>query len=207
MKTLLIATQNQAKIKEIKHGLKSLLKNKITLITLEDLKIKKGPEETGKTFEENALLKAKYYADKLSLPAIADDGGIAIKSLNGEPGVKSRMWLGYEVPDQKLIDHTLYKLKEFTPNKRQAYLETCLCFYDPETGETFYEKERINGFIALKQSKKSEKGYPFRSLFMININGKQKYYDSLNSKETKQLNHRLIALQRLLPKISKHLLK
>ena len=207
MKSILIATHNPAKVKEIKHGLTSLLKKKITFLTLKDLKIKKSPEETGKTFEDNALLKAKYYADKLNLPTIADDGGIAIKNLNGEPGVKSRMWLGYEVSDQKLIDHTLKKLKGVPNNKRQAYLETCVCFYDPNTKDAFFEKERINGYIALKQSKHSEKGYPFRSLFTLKINNKIKYYDSINSKEMKQINHRLIALQRLLPKIKSHLLK
>ena len=92
-------------------------------------------------------------------------------------------------------------------DKRKAYLETCLCFFDPKTDTSIYQKERINGLIAIKPSPKRMEGYPFRSLFIIKINGKSKYYDGLNSKEQKQLNHRLIAIRRLLPKLLKHLLK
>lgn len=207
MKSLLIATHNPAKVKDIKLGLKSLTKFGIKILTISDLKIKDKPEETGKTFEENALLKAKFYAGITKLPTIADDGGVAIKELNGEPGVKSRMWLGYEATDQELINYTLERLKGKPVGKRKAYLETCLCFFDPQSNKTFYQKERIYGYIALKPSLKLLEGYPFRSLFIINVNGKSKYYDGLNSKEQRQLNHRLIAINRILPKIQKHLLK
>src|SRR3989344_5109954 len=96
MKTLLIATHNTAKLKELKLGLRDLEKQGVKIITLNDLKISKNPEETGKTFRENAILKAKFYADLTNLPTIADDGGIIIPLLNNEPGVKSRRWLGYE---------------------------------------------------------------------------------------------------------------
>ena len=207
MKRLLIATHNPAKVTEIKLGLKPLTKFGIKLITISDLKIKDKPEETGKTFEENALLKAKFYADISGLPTVTDDGGVAIKELNGEPGVKSRMWLGYDATDQELMDHTIERLKGKPLTKRHAYLETCLCFFDPKTNKIIYQKEKINGLIALKPSSKRLEGYPFRSLFIIKVNGKSKYYDGLNSKEQRQLNHRLIAINRLLPKLLKHLLK
>ena len=207
MKSLLIATHNPAKVIEIKLGLKPLTKFGIKLITISDLKIKDMPEETGKTFEENAFLKAKFYADISKLPTIADDGGVAIKELNGEPGVKSRMWLGYDATDQELINHTIERLEGKPLSKRSAYLETCLCFFDPNGKKVIYQKEKIKGLISLKPSSKRLEGYPFRSLFIIKVNGKSKYYDGLNSKEQKQLNHRLIAINRLLPKLLKHLLK
>lgn len=207
MKHLLIATHNPAKVTEIKIGLKPFSKKGLKLLTLKSLNITKQPKETGKTFEENAYLKAKFYANISKLPTISDDGGVAIKELNGEPGVKSRMWLGYEATDQKLMDHTIERLKGKPLSKRKAYLETCLCFFDPETNKKFLEKERINGYIAIKPSMERMKGYPFRSLFLINIDGKLKYYDGLNSKEQKVLNHRLKAIKQLLPKISAFLLK
>ena len=143
MKNLLIATHNPAKVTEIKLGLKPLTKFGIKLITISDLKIKDKPEETGNTFEENALLKAKFYADISKLPTVSDDGGVAIKELNGEPGVKSRMWLGYEATDEELINHTLKELKGKAMDKRKAYLETCLCFFDPKSLNFLAEK---NGF-------------------------------------------------------------
>ena len=207
MKALLIATHNPAKVTEIKLGLKPLENMGVKLLTISDLKISKKPNETGKTFEENAMLKAKYYAKISKLPTIADDGGVAIKQLNGEPGVKSRMWLGHDATDQELIEHTLKELKGKPMSKRKAYLETCLCFFDPITNIIIHQKERINGLIAVKPSPERMEGYPFRSLFLINVNGKYKYYDGLNSSEQRQLNHRLLAISRLLPKIQKHLLK
>src|SRR3989338_8019507 len=124
VKSLLIATHNPAKVTEIKLGLSPLRKFGIKILTISDLKIKDKPEETGKTFEENALLKAKFYAEISKLPTIADDGGVAIKVLNGEPGVKSRMWVGYEATDQELINHTIERLKGKSLSKRSAYLET-----------------------------------------------------------------------------------
>ncbi|MEX1052576.1 MAG: non-canonical purine NTP pyrophosphatase [Patescibacteria group bacterium] len=207
MKSLLIATHNPAKITEIKIGLKPLIDKGISLLTLKEKNITRQPDETGKTFEENALLKAKFYAKEANLPTIADDGGIAIKELGGQPGVKSRMWLGYETTDEKLMQHTLKQLEGKPMKDRKAYLETCLCFYDPATNDSYFKKERINGYIAVEPSVERMKGYPFRSLFLIEINGKHKYYDGLTTKEQKQLNHRLKALRQLAPKIKAHLLK
>ena len=148
---ILIATTNHGKLAEIKLGLSSLLKKGISLVTLDEAGIKDRPEETGKTFEENSKLKAKFYGDMSGLPTIADDGGIIIRSLNNEPSVKSRRWPGYEASDQELIDYTLHKLKGFPKEKRKAYLETCICFYNPtprypELVSGSHSKKMLNPF-------------------------------------------------------------
>jgi XTP/dITP diphosphohydrolase len=103
MKKILIATTNKAKLEEIKNGLKPLLKQKIKLLTLTDVGVEEKPEESGKTFCENAKIKAKFYAKKTNLPTLADDGGLLIPSLNNEPGVRSRRWLGCEEPRAKPV--------------------------------------------------------------------------------------------------------
>jgi len=206
IKKILIATHNPAKLKELKQVCESIFNKKIKVLSLKDLKIKDKPIENKKTFKKNALLKAKYYSTLTNLIAISDDGGICIKTLNGEPGIKSRNWLGYEATDEELINHALKVLKGKVIKDRTAYLETCVCLYNPKDKRSFFENERIYGYIAEKPGKIRELGYPFRSLFIIKINNKKRYYNSL-SNDIKEINHRMIAVKRLLNKVKNYLLK
>ncbi len=202
---LLLATHNPAKISELKLGLKPLVKAGIELVSLADLGIKDEVEENGRSFKENAALKAEFYATLARLPSLADDGGICLDALNGEPGIKSHMWLGYKARDEELIDYTLKRLKNVPESARTAYFTTTLCFYDPATQTRLFAESRLNGIIAHQTSSKHIKGYPYRSLFII----KQfnKYYDELSPAENFKLNHRLKALKGLLPKIRAILLQ
>ena len=200
MTTLLIATHNPAKFQELKLGLKTLTHQGIKILSLNDLKIKNCPKETGGTFEENAILKAKFYANLTHLPTIADDGGLIIPALNNEPGVISRRWLGYEAGDEELIEYTLKRLKNYLIERREAYLQVCLCFYNPETKTIFYEQNKIKGHIALHPSPKRIKGYPFRALFIVDKFNK--YYDELTDEEHEEINHRLKTIRTLLRKVT-----
>ena len=202
---LLVATHNPAKITEIKYGLDPLIKQGVELVTLSDLKIRQEPEETGKTYKDNSFLKAKYYSKLSGLPSIADDGGFSIPSLNNEPGVKSKLWLGHPVSDEKLIEHTLFRLQNKRDGERKAFLETCIVFYDPKSKIEIYETEKINGYVAKSPFNKWIRGFPFRALLITDKFNK--YYDELTDEEHKQINHRLIALRRLVKKIQSLVLK
>jgi len=199
MKKILIATHNKAKLGEIMLGVTLLINKGWKIYSLNDLHILKDPEETGKTFEENAELKAKYYSQISKMPTIADDGGLMIDHLQGEPGVKSKRWMGYETTDENLIQYTLQQLINVKKNNRTAYLQTCLCYFDPLSGKIIKESERIKGYIAEKQSRKPTYGYPFRALFVVDTFNK--YYDELTDKEHQKINHRIKALTRLINKI------
>jgi len=130
---------------------------------------------------------------------LSDDGGLVIPYLNNEPGVKSRRWLGYEATDKELIKFALSNLRGCTGSKRTAYLETCLCFYDPQIKNAIYEIEKIKGHIAEKPSGLPTKGYPYRAIFIVDEFNK--YYDELTQKEHQKVNHRLKALKRLTERI------
>jgi XTP/dITP diphosphohydrolase len=91
MRTLLIATTNAGKIREIRGILEGI---PIELVTLDRFPGIPEPEETGTTFAENARLKALYYAAKTGLPAVADDSGIEIAALGNAPGIHSARWHG-----------------------------------------------------------------------------------------------------------------
>lgn len=199
MKKILIATHNKAKLAELLMGVKELQNKGIKVLTLIDVGVEDDPEEIGKTFEDNAKLKAKHYGDLTNLPTIADDGGLIIPYLNNEPGVKSKRWMGRDATDLELIDHALYNLQGCTGSDRTAYLQTCLCFYDPKTKRTLIELEKVKGLIAEKPNNRPTNGYPYRALFIVEKFNK--YYDELTYKEHEQVNHRLIALKRLTKKI------
>jgi XTP/dITP diphosphohydrolase len=201
MTSILLATHNQAKLEELKKAGQELVDNGFTLLSLDDVGITEEPEETGATFEANSLLKAQYYADIAGMPSIADDGGPMIDAVNGEPGVKSKMWMGRPATDQELVEYTLERLKGVPKEKRTATLSTVLTFYDPKTEESFHIKEGINGYISeeVKTFPGTKPGYPFRSLFIINEFNK--YYDELTPEEHHQINHRYRAMKELAQKI------
>ena len=92
---LLIATSNPGKVREIRGILAGI---DVSLVALSDLPPLAEPEETGKTFAENARLKALYYSERTGLTAVADDSGIEIDALGGAPGVHSARWHGTDYP-------------------------------------------------------------------------------------------------------------
>src|SRR3989344_3346587 len=129
MTKLLIATTNPGKLAELSRFLADIPMN---LVNLKDLDITDTVEETGNTFEENAILKARYYCKKSGLPTLADDGGFEIDAPGGEPGVKSHRWIhgDREDTDEELIAYTFEKMKGI--QKRGAQLRAVLAFVTPE---------------------------------------------------------------------------
>lgn len=202
---LLIATHNPAKKDELKYGFSSLTKSGINLVFLDDLHITTDPEETGETFLANAKLKAEYFANISHLPTIADDGGIEIDVLNGEPGVHSKRWLGRDAQDVELITYTLSQLQNIPMEKRTAHFKIVLYYHNPLTGKGSSSQAMLDGRIALKVGPDAKNGFPYRSLFIVDKYGK--YYDELNEKEHTSVNHRLLAAQKLIPLVKKDLLQ
>lgn len=194
MKKILVATTNPGKISEIKHFLKDL---QVELLTLFDVGIIDEPIEDGKNFEENAIIKAKYCFNKIKIPTIADDGGLEIDFFNGEPGVKSKRWIdGKVTSDEELIKYTLQKMRGLPQAKRGAQLRTVLALIDKQ-GITYTSEGIIRGIIAEKPCSKTTKGYPYRAIFYLP--GINKYYNEhdLTKEEFERVSHRGKALQKL----------
>ena len=202
---LLIATHNPAKIKEFKFFLQVLEKKGIQLLTLKDINIQEEPEENGSTIEENAEIKARYYAEKSGFAVLADDGGFFIDALNGAPGVKSNRWLGYKASDEELIEHTLKMMKNIPEGKRQAHLKLCLCYFNPQTGVFKKTQAAVEGRVAEVATPEKLEGFPFRALHIVLPF--QKYYDTLTEKEHEQVNHRGIAVRQIILEITEDLCK
>lgn len=132
---LLLGTNNKGKVTEMKEVLSEL---PLQLFTPDDLGITQDVEESGVTFRENALLKAKHFFLHSKLPTIADDSGIVVDALQNELGVFTRRWgAGANATDQEWIDHFLRRMKQ-EKNKRARFV-CCLGFIDASGRESLFE--------------------------------------------------------------------
>lgn len=201
MQKLLVATKNKGKIIELTNFLKNL---PLQLVSLKDLGITDDVEEDGTTYKQNSQKKALFYSSKSGLPAIADDGGIEISALNGEPGIHSRRWLGHEATDNDLIKHMSKVSKELPDNNRHASFKTVVSFALP-SGKVWSIEGNVKGIIAKKPLLKILKGYPYRSFFFLPKINKFYHENQLTKAEEKLYNHRYLAIQELKPIIIKQL--
>jgi len=192
---IILATHNEGKILEYK----VLAENyPFEFTTLADLAIEAEPEEDGKTFEENAVKKAEFYSQFSDLPVLAEDGGIEIDYLRGEPGVFSRRWLGYKATDEELISMTLEKLKGVPEEKRGAQFRVALALRLDDKN-TLISEGVLRGLITEKPSEKIIPGFPFRSLFYVPDLGR--VLGELAMEEEAKIAHRRIALKNLFEKV------
>lgn len=198
MKKLLIATTNPGKVLEYQIIFKDL---PIELVTLKDLNIQGGVEEDGKTFEENALKKVNFYSKLSGLPTLAEDSGLEIDYLNGEPGVRSRRWLGRETSDEELISLTLEKLKGVPLEQRSAQLRAVIAL--AINGHISILEGILKGFIIEQPIAKIIPGFPFRSLFYVPEI--KKVLGELTMAEEAEVAHRKKAIEKALPIIKQYL--
>lgn len=127
MRPLLVATQNRHKLEEYRSLLAGL---PFELRSLHDAGIDEDVEETGATFEDNARLKAERYRDLTGLLALADDSGIEIDALGGEPGVHSKRWAG-DVSDAERNRLILQRLKDTLDEARTARFRCTIAIAEP----------------------------------------------------------------------------
>lgn len=197
MKKLLIATHNPAKLEEIKKYLADL---PIEFISLNDVGITEDVEETGKTFEENAILKAKYFSKKSGLPALADDAGLEIDIFNGEPGVYSKRWIGgRDTSDEELVAYAFKRMEGVPVEKRGAQMRLVLALADGDKVIATVEGI-LRGIVAEKPPTfPMKKGFPFRQIIYIPQIGKYYNQEELTEDEELKYNHRKQALEKLKP--------
>ena len=195
----IIATNNEHKLFELKKILIPLgidaLSAKEANVNLLDV------EETGTTFEENAKLKAEAAFKLTGMPSIADDSGLEVDALNGEPGIYSSRYSGKDATDQKNIDKLLEKLKNVPDEKRTARFVCTICCILPSK-EYIFVRGTVEGKIAF--SKKGESGFGYDPIF-ITESGKS--FAELSPEEKNSISHRGNALRILSQKLKDKLKK
>lgn len=177
---ILLTTQNKNKIKEIKNALKD---TQVSFVTLQELSDDEEILETGKTFKDNAYLKAKHFGDKHQLLSLADDSGLEVYALNLRPGVHShRYGKTSEEANNKLI-------KELKDKKREARFKTVLCLYDPLKKSATYFEGTLEGVII--DEPRGIEGFGYDPIFLLPNN---KTLAEISISEKSIISHRGIAL-------------
>lgn len=195
---IFIASSNQGKIREIRAILKD--ENLDLLSVLDTDKLKKlnikipksfDVEENGQTFKENALLKARAYAELTNLPTIADDSGLEVEALNGFPSVNSNRWFTGNTHERNLA-----LLKKIQNKKnRQARFCSVICFFDPKTQQTKFFDGEIKGKIALEPKGNKIEGFGYDPIFIPD--GFSQSFAELGVEFKNTISHRRQALVKL----------
>ncbi len=185
---VVLASQNKHKLVEIS---KITEKFGIELVLQSELGVAIDVEETGSTFEENSLLKAEAVMKATGLPALADDSGIAVDALNGEPGIYSARY-GF---DESLDDwgrlELLLKNTEHVPNgQRQAQFVCVITFITPE-GQVIQARGEIHGELTRQPAGKN--GFGYDPIFYYPPLGKTTA--ELSPEEKNEVSHRANALK------------
>jgi XTP/dITP diphosphohydrolase len=158
---LLLATKNLAKVREYSRLLEGI---SYEIVTLADKGIYQTVDETGKTLEENAGLKAKSYALQSSLLTLADDSGLEVDALGGEPGPLSARFAGEVASDNDRIDYLLAKLKGIPWEERTARFRCLIAIASPH-GEVELCHGECRGIIAFEP--KGENGFGYDPVFYL----------------------------------------
>lgn len=191
MKKILIATTNEGKKKHMVEGFRNL--KEIDFLSLKDFPSIEDLEETGETFEENALQKAKYYANKFNIPTIGEDSGIIVEAFPQKFGIKTRREFGENVSDMEWLTKFLDILKDET-NRNATFIST-MTYYDPKTKITHTVQGFVEGSITEFPQTPIQKGIPASSIFLPN--GSEEVHGALSVEEKKKYSHRGISCKKM----------
>lgn len=183
---LVFASNNKNKIKEIQ----LLLPDSIQILSLEDIGCTEDIPETADTIEGNAILKANYVTQKYGYDCFADDSGLEVAALNGEPGVFSARYAGEPKNDENNIDKLLANLKDV--KNKKANFKTIICLN--LKGEQHLFTGIINGQIIEKRI--GNNGFGYDPIFVAD--GYQKTFAELSLEEKARISHRGIAVKKLI---------
>ena len=188
---LFIGSNNQGKIKEIS----DLLPKKIQIITPKQLNLS-SPKETGKTFEENSIIKAKFFSRKTKMICLADDSGLEIDSLNRLPGIYSARWGGKKGNFNLAIKRVYKELKKKNVNwrklKQTARFVCALTIYWPNN-KFINVIGKVEGSIS--KFRRGKNGFGYDPIF-IPVN-KKITFGQMNPKEKYKIDHRIKAFKKI----------
>lgn len=192
-----LATQNQKKLREMSDILSGF---GVEVVTPKSLGIDLEVEETGTTFAENAMLKAKAICEAANLPAIADDSGLCVDALDGAPGIFSARWAG-EHGNDAANNQKLMRLMEGVPRERRTarFHSSVVLVERDEDGEGVTHGEGdCEGFVGTEP--RGDGGFGYDPLFLPN-DTPDKTMAELSADEKNAISHRFHALQDLAQKL------
>ena len=187
LKKIVVASSNAGKIAEIRS-----IFTDAEIVSMQELGFTDEIEETGKTFKENAKIKAETIAKKFSLPALSDDSGLCVDSLGGAPGIYSARFSGEGPAENRKL---LLKRMEFISDRR-AHFESAVCLCLPD-GKTYFGQGRTYGKILFEEI--GTNGFGYDCLFFSD--DLKKSFGLATEEEKNGVSHRFRALKDLRSKL------
>ena len=196
MKKIFVATQNKHKLLELRDILNPM---GFEIVSYNDFDIPvEDIEETGKTFEENAIIKAKSGCEFSKMPTIADDSGLCVDALNGAPGVYSARFSGENATSKSNNDLLLKKLDGVEDEKRTAKFVSVIACVFPD-GREFTVRGECLGKIGYKEM--GENGFGYDPLFISEYG----MFGELSAEQKNAVSHRAKSLEKFKNEIIKYL--
>jgi XTP/dITP diphosphohydrolase len=189
---LLVASRNPKKLDELHRILVGIDLGGVELLSLADVPEYEEVPETGATFQENALLKAREGAKHTGLLTVADDSGIAVDALNGMPGVLSARWSGGHGDDAANLALLLAQIRDVPAGRRGAAFVCAAALVTPDGGESVVLGE-VDGTLTTEP--RGENGFGYDPIFVPN--GHDRTTAEMPAAEKDQLSHRGRALRAL----------
>jgi XTP/dITP diphosphohydrolase len=188
---LLVGTNNKGKLKEIRE----LLPKKVKTLSTSDFHLR-SPKENGKSFEENSLIKSKYFSKKTNLICIADDSGLEIDLLDGAPGIYSARWSGQKGDFNKAIKKVYKELSKKDKNwkfkkiKARFICVISISFLDKKIACV---KGKVDGFISSEP--KGKNGFGYDPIFIPHK--KNKTFGEISPSTKYKIDHRFKAFKKI----------
>ena len=188
---LLIGTNNKGKLKEIR----DLLPKYIKTYSTADYNLK-SPREDGLTFEENSLIKSKYFSKKTKLICLADDSGLEIDILNKDPGIYSARWGGKNGDFKKAIKRVYKELSKKDKNWQKKKIKArfvcalSICFLDKKIISV---QGKVEGFISSEPRGKN--GFGYDPIFIPK--NRRKTFGEMSSLQKYKIDHRFVAFKKI----------
>lgn len=187
IKKFIFASNNKGKIRELKDILSPM---GIEVVSQREAGFDIEADETGTTFAENSAIKAKAIYELAKIPVLADDSGLCVDALDGQPGVYSHRFAGENATDEEKCRYILEKLENVSDEKRTARFICDMCFID-ENGREYHAEGRCEGKIGREE--KGNNGFGYDPIFVVG----NRTLAELEEAEKNKISHRAEALKKM----------
>ncbi|MCI5910664.1 MAG: RdgB/HAM1 family non-canonical purine NTP pyrophosphatase [Oscillospiraceae bacterium] len=187
IKKIVFASNNKGKIRELKDILSPM---GIEVVSQREAGFDIEADETGTTFAENSAIKAKAIYELAKIPVLADDSGLCVDALDGQPGVYSHRFAGENATDEEKCRYILEKLENVSDEKRTARFICDMCFID-ENGREYHAEGRCEGKIGREE--KGNNGFGYDPIFVVG----NRTLAELEEAEKNKISHRAEALKKM----------
>jgi len=188
---ILIGTNNKNKLAQFKRTLEKLVPD-WEIVSLAEAGVDFDVEEDGDTLLHNAQKKAREYAESSGLFTIADDTGLFVDALGGEPGIHAKRWAQGSSHDRCL--RLLERLKDVPEKERTVQYRAVMAAYDPEKEKSYVAETVVDGLIV--DEPKGENGFGYDPIFFVNQLGKR--FAELSKDEIDSISHRTIGAKKVI---------